>query len=51
MKGQGHITIDHLKGLVPKVIVFKYEENAFTNKEVMADVKISDKFDLHFQGH
>ena len=41
----------HLKGLAPRVIVSKYAENTFTDKEVVANVKISDKFGLHFQGH
>ena len=40
MKGHGHITIGHLKGLVPRVIVTKYEVNALTNKEIMANVKV-----------
>ena len=51
MKSQGHITIGHLKGLVPRVIATKYEVNPFTNKEIMANVKVFDEFDLHFQGH
>ena len=37
------------KGVVPRDVVYKYEVNMFTNKEVMANVKVFRKF--YGQGH
>ena len=44
-RGKGHQTIGLLKGLVPTNVVSKYEVNIFTNKEVMANVKVFGRTD------
>ena len=42
-------SISQQKGLVQRVAVFKYEVNPFSDKNVMANVRVFEKLDR--QGH
>ena len=39
-RGQGQKGISQQEGLVPRVVVSKYEVNPFSIKEVMANVRV-----------
>ena len=50
-EGQGQIQFIILKGLVLMYNVCEYEENPFTNKEVMKKVKVSGQTHGHTHTH
>jgi hypothetical protein len=45
IQGQGQILIYQEEGIVPRDIVSKLEVNPFTNKEVIANVKVFGRND------